>query len=164
LILEAPEYVASYAPWYLRDWMFSTILVSRSRWISGVNGKSNSLGLDNFVPYFAWAGAEIAVALVCISIPALRPLYLKTRGLRSAIEISSEVNQSEVPRFSMCAKQDRQIMLVPDSAITHSQTEIQSYHSDDRDIEVQHGKHSSIIVVKTEFYMQEHAVDWPLKT
>ncbi|KXJ97246.1 hypothetical protein Micbo1qcDRAFT_191787 [Microdochium bolleyi] len=35
----------------------------------------------NFVPYFAWAAAEIAVAMVCIGVPTLRPLYLKTRGL-----------------------------------------------------------------------------------
>ncbi|KAK8054608.1 hypothetical protein PG994_009675 [Apiospora phragmitis] len=28
----------------------------------------------NFVPYFAWAGAEIAVAMICIGIPTLRPL------------------------------------------------------------------------------------------
>ncbi|KAK7959191.1 uncharacterized protein PG986_004045 [Apiospora aurea] len=33
----------------------------------------------NFVPYFAWAGAEIAVAMICIGIPTLRPLYLKTQ-------------------------------------------------------------------------------------
>jgi hypothetical protein len=36
--------------------------------------------LVNFVPYFVWAGAEIAVAMVCLGIPTLRPLYLRRRG------------------------------------------------------------------------------------
>jgi hypothetical protein len=29
----------------------------------------------NFAPYYIWAGAEVAIALVCLAIPTLRPLY-----------------------------------------------------------------------------------------
>jgi hypothetical protein len=33
-----------------------------------------------FAEYFVWAGAEIAVALVCLAIPTLRPLYTRMGG------------------------------------------------------------------------------------
>jgi hypothetical protein len=33
-----------------------------------------------FAEYFVWAGAEIAVALVCLAIPTLRPLYTRRGG------------------------------------------------------------------------------------
>jgi len=52
----------------------------------------------NFNTYFAWAGAEIAVAMICVGIPTLRPLYLKTRGITSTHDRS---NTSELPRFTM---------------------------------------------------------------
>lgn len=57
----------------------------------------------NFVPYFAWAGAEIAVAMICVGIPTLRPLYLKARGITSVHDRSH--NTSELPRFTMLKEQ-----------------------------------------------------------
>lgn len=64
----------------------------------------------NFVPYFGWAGAEIAVAMFCIGIPTLRPLYMKKRhGVTH--ETVSNMNRSgqpptgqsddRLPRFTM---------------------------------------------------------------
>ncbi|ETS77933.1 hypothetical protein PFICI_09995 [Pestalotiopsis fici W106-1] len=55
----------------------------------------------NFVPYFAWAGAEIAVSMICIGIPTLRPLYLKARGMASAYGRHGQSQTSELPRFVM---------------------------------------------------------------
>ncbi|KAG7293557.1 hypothetical protein NEMBOFW57_003610 [Staphylotrichum longicolle] len=34
----------------------------------------------NFAKYFAWAGAEIAVSMICLGLPTLRPLYVKGTG------------------------------------------------------------------------------------
>ncbi|KAK8036246.1 hypothetical protein PG993_008860 [Apiospora rasikravindrae] len=65
----------------------------------------------NFVPYFAWAGAEIAVSMICIGIPTLRPLYLKTqRNIASAYARSNRGRQhgrhpsrhsQQLPPFTM---------------------------------------------------------------
>lgn len=54
----------------------------------------------NFVPYFAWAGAEIAVAMVCVGIPTLRPLYQKARGLDIGYG-NPTVDEDELPHFTM---------------------------------------------------------------
>lgn len=62
----------------------------------------------NFVPYFAWAAAEIAVALVCIGIPTLRPLYLKTRGINtidSQARSNNNTNNAILPQFVMARKE-----------------------------------------------------------
>ncbi|KAH9885328.1 hypothetical protein F4778DRAFT_761137 [Xylariomycetidae sp. FL2044] len=58
----------------------------------------------NFVPYFAWAGAEIAVAMVCIGVPTLRPLYLEARGMTIGTGYANrERNSGSVlPQFKMC--------------------------------------------------------------
>src|SRR3569833_2449708 len=56
----------------------------------------------NFVPYFAWAGAEIAVAMICLGIPTLRPLYLKRRGIPVEYGHQVERHASELPQFTMC--------------------------------------------------------------
>ncbi|KAK3343475.1 hypothetical protein B0T25DRAFT_300146 [Lasiosphaeria hispida] len=58
----------------------------------------------NFAPYFVWAGAEIAVAMVCLGIPTLRPLYLKQRGLSQAYgeRGNTHASNSELPQFTMC--------------------------------------------------------------
>ncbi|KAB5549610.1 hypothetical protein GE09DRAFT_1174508 [Coniochaeta sp. 2T2.1] len=59
----------------------------------------------NFVPYFVWAGAEIAVAMVCLGIPTLRPLYLKKRGM--SIGYGNYANrhhsraEEQIPEFTM---------------------------------------------------------------
>lgn len=60
----------------------------------------------NFVTYFAWAGAEIAVAMICLGVPTLRPLYLKQRGqlsigYNSHARRSREDEEDELPRFTM---------------------------------------------------------------
>ncbi|KAK7963872.1 hypothetical protein PG988_010846 [Apiospora saccharicola] len=62
----------------------------------------------NFVPYFAWAGAEIAVTMICIGIPTLRPLYLKTqRNVASAYARSRQHGRhpsrhsQQLPQFDM---------------------------------------------------------------
>ncbi|KAI0014832.1 hypothetical protein F4780DRAFT_264406 [Xylariomycetidae sp. FL0641] len=56
----------------------------------------------NFVPYFAWAGAEIAVAMICIGVPTLRPLYLKVLGRQGALENHNQAH--ELPEFEMCTQ------------------------------------------------------------
>jgi hypothetical protein len=60
----------------------------------------------NFVPYFAWAGAEIAVAMICLGVPTLRPLYLKQRGQLSIgygshARHTHEEEEDELPQFTM---------------------------------------------------------------
>jgi hypothetical protein len=59
----------------------------------------------NFVPYFGWAGAEIAVAMFCIGIPTLRPLYMKKRhGLTHEYGNqggASAISDDRLPRFTM---------------------------------------------------------------
>lgn len=58
----------------------------------------------NFVPYFAWAGAEIAVAMVCLGIPTLRPLYLRRRGsigYSSYADRHQSLVEEQSPQFTM---------------------------------------------------------------
>jgi len=56
----------------------------------------------NFVPYFAWAGAEIAVAMICVGVPTLRPLYLRARGKGgSGYGSHGRSNHSDLPQFTM---------------------------------------------------------------
>ncbi|KAH7625147.1 hypothetical protein B0T09DRAFT_66577 [Sordaria sp. MPI-SDFR-AT-0083] len=56
----------------------------------------------NFAPYFIWAGAEIAVAMVCLGIPTLRPLYLRRRGMTEDHEDHpSDQNNLELPEFTI---------------------------------------------------------------
>ncbi|KAK3315652.1 hypothetical protein B0H66DRAFT_347873 [Apodospora peruviana] len=60
----------------------------------------------NFAPYYIWAGAEIAVAMVCLGIPTLRPLYLRNRGISVAYTEGALTNHDigsdpELPRFTM---------------------------------------------------------------
>lgn len=59
----------------------------------------------NFVPYFGWAGAEIAVAMFCVGIPTLRPLYMKKRhGLTTEYGNhgqASAASDDRLPRFTM---------------------------------------------------------------
>ncbi|KAK0706177.1 hypothetical protein B0T26DRAFT_444813 [Lasiosphaeria miniovina] len=57
----------------------------------------------NFAPYFVWAGAEIAVAMVCLGIPTLRPLYLKHRGrsIGYGDRQHSHASDPELPQFDM---------------------------------------------------------------
>lgn len=65
----------------------------------------------NFAPYFIWAGAEIAVAMVCLGIPTLRPLYLRRRGMtEDHEELPPNRNNLEMPEFTIVEqhKQEQQ--------------------------------------------------------
>ncbi|KAK3491077.1 uncharacterized protein B0T23DRAFT_397110 [Neurospora hispaniola] len=65
----------------------------------------------NFAPYFIWAGAEIAVAMVCLGIPTLRPLYLRRRGMTEDHEYHPpNQNNLEMPEFTIVEqhKQEQQ--------------------------------------------------------
>ncbi|KAK6080874.1 hypothetical protein SCUP234_04972 [Seiridium cupressi] len=129
----------------------------------------------NFVPYFAWAGAEIAVAMVCMGIPTLRPLYLKTRGVSSAYAQKEQSQTSELPRFTMCkAKMKRpptppqahfsppprtdSIPMKPASVFTRvssrdSREEL--FDSERSDV--------GVIWVRNEVQIQRDDTNWPLK-
>lgn len=54
--------------------------------------------------YFVWAAAEISVAMVCLGIPTLRPLYLKQRGMSIGYTGREHTrdDDSEMPAFTMC--------------------------------------------------------------
>ncbi|KAI1373122.1 hypothetical protein F4677DRAFT_430311 [Hypoxylon crocopeplum] len=131
----------------------------------------------NFVPYFAWAGAEIAVAMVCIGIPTLRPLYLKTRGLTSTYHSNQgrNTNTSELPRFVMY---DRKASNLPhqerDSVFSHTRTDSNvskppptctraRSDSVDEIISEYENQHAGVIWVKNEVRIQEDNADWPLR-
>ncbi|KAI1497960.1 hypothetical protein F5X99DRAFT_395229 [Biscogniauxia marginata] len=77
----------------------------------------------NFVPYFAWAGAEIAIAMVCIGVPTLRPLYLKARGLASTYGNQGRSNAGDTPQFTMCDRKAASARTVHDSGFSHSRTD-----------------------------------------
>jgi len=42
------------------------------------------------------------VAVICIGIPTLRPLYLRTRGMSIGYANRSQSRASELPQFTMC--------------------------------------------------------------
>ncbi|KAI1341337.1 hypothetical protein F5Y15DRAFT_414451 [Xylariaceae sp. FL0016] len=77
----------------------------------------------NFVPYFAWAGAEIAVGMVCMGIPTLRPLYLKVRGLTPTNSDQTRSNASELPRFTMLEPKTISPLSGRDSGLSHVRLE-----------------------------------------
>ncbi|KAK3680859.1 hypothetical protein B0T22DRAFT_313874 [Podospora appendiculata] len=60
----------------------------------------------NFALYFVWAGAEIAVAMICLGIPTLRPLYLRNRigstGYGDRGAHTAHASDPELPQFTMC--------------------------------------------------------------
>lgn len=58
----------------------------------------------NFAMYFVWAAAEISVAMVCLGIPTLRPLYLKQRGMSIGYTGREHTRDEdpEMPAFTMC--------------------------------------------------------------
>ncbi|KAI4865713.1 hypothetical protein F4820DRAFT_447782 [Hypoxylon rubiginosum] len=130
----------------------------------------------NFVPYFAWAGAEIAVAMVCIGIPTLRPLYLKTRGLAGAYHSNQRhgENSSELPRFIRHLKADSRPPPTHDSAFSHRRTDSNvsrppaayvKTRSDSVDeiISEYENQHAGVIWVRNEVRVQEDVADWPLR-
>ncbi|KAI3321121.1 hypothetical protein HD806DRAFT_504670 [Xylariaceae sp. AK1471] len=131
----------------------------------------------NFVPYFAWAGAEIAVALVCTGIPTLRPLYIKTRGLANTFGSHNPRRTScHLPQFT--PRERKIISPLPafdakvsqyknESIITHP---LPAYSSNNicRDsveelISGYHNRNKGVIWVKNEVRVRESVAEWPLK-
>ncbi|KAI1408643.1 hypothetical protein F5Y13DRAFT_172012 [Hypoxylon sp. FL1857] len=130
----------------------------------------------NFVPYFAWAGAEIAVAMVCIGIPTLRPLYLKTRGFAGTYSNQGRSNNaSDLPRFVMYdLKASKATPLVRHSGFSHVRTDSNISRptaaytkarndSVDDIISEYQNQHVGVIWVKNEVRIQEDVAEWPLR-
>ncbi|KAL7622651.1 hypothetical protein AAE478_008164 [Parahypoxylon ruwenzoriense] len=132
----------------------------------------------NFVPYFAWAGAEIAVAMVCIGIPTLRPLYLRTRGSTSVFANQGRSNNtSELPRFVMCDRKSLSFLPPPvrgpgfshhsrtDSNISRPPAAYTKAGSDSVDeiISEYQNQHTGVIWVKNEVRVREDVAEWPLR-
>ncbi|OTA99757.1 hypothetical protein M426DRAFT_324885 [Hypoxylon sp. CI-4A] len=123
----------------------------------------------HFVPYFAWAGAEIATAMVCIGIPTLRPLYLKMRGLATTYSRRGRNNSANIlPRFT-----SKPLPPLHDSGFSHSQTNSISrpptayttVRSDSVDdiISEYENQHMGRIWVKNEVRIQEDVAEWALR-
>ncbi|KAI2627667.1 hypothetical protein GGR54DRAFT_426679 [Hypoxylon sp. NC1633] len=139
--------------------------ITRTVVLSGLNVYNYTL---NFVPYFAWAGAEIAVAIVCIGIPSLRPLYLKTRGLANTYRSNQAASNktSDLPRF---VKFDRKSPLpARDSGFSNVSKPPAAYtkarnDSVDEIISEYENQHAGVIWVRNEVRIQEDVADWPLR-
>ncbi|KAI0173081.1 hypothetical protein GGR52DRAFT_541839 [Hypoxylon sp. FL1284] len=153
--------------------------------IAGVCGITRTIVLSrlnvfnytlNFVPYFAWAGAEIAVAMVCIGIPTLRPLYLKTRGLTGAHQSNRDrgSNTEELPRFTQYGKITSPMSSPRSSMPSHRLIEcnvsrpVAAYVEAPRDsvdeiLSEYENQHAGVILVRNEFKLQEEAANWPLR-
>ncbi len=71
----------------------------------------------NFVPYFAWAAAEITVSMVCLGIPTLRPLYLKKRGRAAEY---GQSRGSQLPHFTIIDRKIPEPASLRDSTSTHT--------------------------------------------
>ncbi|KAK4186509.1 hypothetical protein QBC35DRAFT_412650 [Podospora australis] len=107
----------------------------------------SKMGIDdftlNFAPYFIWAGAEIAVSMICLGIPTLRPLYLRHHG-RTTIGYGNhhhtDHSDPELPRFTMIDRKsstrrpppDIYGNLTPESQLSYSElaTKQEQWESD----------------------------------
>lgn len=141
----------------------------------------------NFVPYFAWAGAEIAVAMICVGVPTLRPLYLRARGKQGTYgSHGRSANGDNLPQFTML--RDKPTILPPkpntgsDSTsstpsrleaglakpadiYTRPQTAPQVYNRDfypEEKTGVNTGNRGGVIWVKNEIRIREDSAEWPL--
>ncbi|KAI1446006.1 hypothetical protein F5Y02DRAFT_87288 [Annulohypoxylon stygium] len=133
----------------------------------------------NFVPYFAWAGAEIAVAMICLGIPTLRPLYLKTKGFASAYSNNCQNSRAdEIPRFSTYesrasnprpsahesdfsyTREDSKVKKPPP---THEWVATRKDSVEDIILDYQN-QHVGVIWVKNEVRVQEDVAEWPLRS
>ncbi|KAH8900234.1 hypothetical protein GQ53DRAFT_709630 [Thozetella sp. PMI_491] len=74
----------------------------------------------NFVPFFAWSGAEIAVSMVCLGIPTLRPLYLKHRGIHTEYGRQGHSRGSVLPQFTMIDRKASPPASLHDAESTHT--------------------------------------------
>ncbi|KAK3938887.1 hypothetical protein QBC46DRAFT_460024 [Diplogelasinospora grovesii] len=88
----------------------------------------------NFAIYFVWAGAEIAVAMVCLGIPTLRPLYLKKRGMSIGYgdrRHSQYGNDEDVlPQFEMCGPEPQPPLPPSEKPLSEPQREPQNPFND----------------------------------
>lgn len=135
-----------------------------------------------------WAGAEIAVAMVCLGVPTLRPLYLKQRGLSIGYADRDHSRPDEaLPRFTMIDQ--KPTAFEPsgrDSSSSHTKVEASGstvarppsahlreptcYDSVDEIFSLydqnqnQHqSQNSGIIWVKSEVQVSRGDANWPLK-
>ncbi|KAI0174502.1 hypothetical protein BJ166DRAFT_493020 [Pestalotiopsis sp. NC0098] len=131
----------------------------------------------NFVPYFAWAGGEIAVSMICIGIPTLRPLYLKARGITSSYGRNGQSQTSEMPSFKMC---EPKLGHSPGpriaSAASHARTDstltapastytkASSRNSIDELSTIEEGGGNRIIWVANEVRVPREDMNWPLRS
>lgn len=129
------------------------------------------------MPYFAWAGAEIAVALVCTGIPTLRPLYIKARGLtsthgshnprKSGSHLPQYVTR-EVKAISASPVSDAKVPPYTNrSPVTYPPPSYSS-HNIRRDsveelISGYHDRNTGVIWVRSEVHVLETVAEWPLK-
>ncbi|KAI1088973.1 hypothetical protein F5B19DRAFT_495814 [Rostrohypoxylon terebratum] len=132
----------------------------------------------NFVSYFAWAGAEIAVAMVCLGVPTLRPLYLKTRGFAHGYSNHCQDGRANgMPRFvtyESRASNPRSWAREPDFPYTRKdgrakkpppahewirarKDSVENIFSDYQN------QHAGVIWVKNEVHVQEDVAEWPLR-
>lgn len=130
----------------------------------------------NFVPYFAWAGAEIAVAIFCVGIPTLRPLYLRARGKTSTYASHGRSNASDLPQFTMLKDKPNASPSIPESALsTPSRMEaglskpanVYTRPTSDKDISEEKmgpGHRAGVIWVQSEIRVREDDAEWPLTT
>ncbi|KAI1814303.1 hypothetical protein GGS20DRAFT_576994 [Poronia punctata] len=132
----------------------------------------------NFVPYFAWAGAEIAVALICLGIPTLRPLYIKALGLVEAYGTRSR--RSRGSQLLPYATRERKIARLPsedneissqfqkESTLAQPPPAYSCRNSIRRDsvediISGYHSRNTGVILVRNEIRVDESRAEWPLK-
>lgn len=100
------------------------------------------------MPYFAWAGAEIAVAMICVGIPTLRPLYLRTRGKTGAYASHAGSNSSELPQFTMFRNKPAEGPAMHDSPISPSKMEAGLTKPANVYIRVQRGSSEALVASK----------------
>jgi len=126
----------------------------------------------NFVPYFAWAGAEIAVAMICVGIPTLRPLYLRTRGLNSTHDNQGRSNTSELPRFRVLKdeKPGQATVQYPppsppssmESGLSKPANAFTRPPRDSSEKMVGPGRRGGVIYVQNEVQIHDEDAEWPL--
>ncbi|KAK0638975.1 hypothetical protein B0T16DRAFT_337447 [Cercophora newfieldiana] len=90
----------------------------------------------NFATYFVWAGAEIAVSMVCLGVPTLRPLYLRQRGMTNGYSerANTHATDPELPLFTMCEKKPGDQKLPAEKQLVHEEPQytapIQEKHTE----------------------------------
>ncbi|KAI0145482.1 hypothetical protein GGR57DRAFT_299565 [Xylariaceae sp. FL1272] len=118
---------------------------------------------QTFVKYFAWAGAEIAVAMVCIGIPTLRPLYIHLRGSADSRNLGGD--DTELPQYTSASKRHSDISDLKD----HIRPPPPTYSSHGRRDSVEdlisgyQDRNKAVIWVEKSVRVRESVAEWPLK-